>query len=41
MLDGGFMDIRRLSLWEDRYATYMSNDVFSAGIEDQGDGKPE
>ena len=37
MLDGGFMDIRRLSLWEGRYATYMSNDVFSAVIEDQGD----
>lgn len=31
------MDIRRLSLWEGRYATYMSNDIFSALIEDQGD----
>ncbi len=31
------MDIRRLSLWEGRYATYMSNDIFSALIEDQGE----
>lgn len=31
------MDIRRLVLWEGRYATYMSNDVFSTVIEDQGD----
>ena len=30
------MDIRRLSLWEGRYATYMSNETFSALIEDQG-----
>ena len=27
------MDIRRLALWEGRYATYMSNDIFSALIE--------
>ena len=31
------MDIRRLSLWEGRYATYMSNDIFSSLIEDQGE----
>lgn len=31
------MDIRRLSLWEGRYATYMSNESFSALIEDQGE----
>ena len=31
------MDVRRLALWEGRYATYMSNDIFSAIIEDQGD----
>lgn len=31
------MDIRRLALWEGRYATYMSNDIFSALIEDQGE----
>ena len=31
------MDIRRLPLWEGRYATYMSNDSFSALIEDQGE----
>ena len=31
------MDIRRLALWEGRYATYMSNDSFSAIIEDQGE----
>ena len=31
------MDIRRLVLWEGRYATYMSNDIFAATIEDQGD----
>ena len=31
------MDVRRLALWEGRYATYMSNDIFSAVIEDQGD----
>ena len=31
------MDIRRLPLWEGRYATYMSNDIFSALIEDQGE----
>ena len=31
------MDIRRLALWEGRYATYMSNDTFSAIIEDQGE----
>ncbi len=31
------MDIRRLSLWEGRYATYMSNETFSALIEDQGE----
>ncbi len=31
------MDIRRLALWEGRYATYMSNDTFSAVIEDQGE----
>ncbi len=31
------MDIRRLSLWEGRYATYMSNGTFSALIEDQGE----
>lgn len=31
------MDIRRLALWEGRYATYMSNDSFSAIVEDQGE----
>lgn len=31
------MDIRRLSLWEGRYATYMSNETFSTLIEDQGE----
>ena len=31
------MDVRRLALWEGRYATYMSNDIFSAIIEDQGE----
>ena len=31
------MDIRRLSLWEGRNATYMSNDSFSVVIEDQGE----
>ncbi len=31
------MDIRRLPLWEGRYATYMSNDIFSSVIEDQGE----
>lgn len=31
------MDIRRLALWEGRYATYMSNGEFSAVIEDQGE----
>lgn len=31
------MDIRRLALWEGRYATYMSNDIFSSLIEDQGE----
>lgn len=31
------MDIRRLALWEGRYATYMSNGDFSAVIEDQGE----
>ena len=31
------MDIRRLALWEGRYATYMSNNSFSAVIEDQGE----
>lgn len=31
------MDIRRLSLWEGRYATYMSNDTFSVLTEDQGE----
>lgn len=31
------VDIRRLVLWEGRYATYMSNDIFAATIEDQGD----
>ena len=31
------MDIRRLSLWEGRNATYMSNNMFSAVVEDQGD----
>ncbi len=31
------MDIRRLSLWEGRYATYMSNETFAALIEDQGE----
>ena len=31
------MDVRRLALWEGRYATYMSNDIFSTLIEDQGD----
>ena len=31
------MDIRRLPLWEGRYATYMSNDIFSSLIEDQGE----
>ncbi len=31
------MDIRRLSLWEGRNATYMSNEAFSAIIEDQGE----
>ena len=30
------MDVRRLALWEGRYATYMSNDIFSSIIEDQG-----
>lgn len=31
------MDIRRLPLWEGRNATYLSNDIFSALIEDQGE----
>lgn len=31
------MDIKRLSLWEGRNATYMSNDSFSVIIEDQGE----
>ncbi len=31
------MDIRRLSLWEGRYATFMSNETFQALIEDQGE----
>lgn len=31
------MDIRRLALWEGRYATYMSNGSFSVVIEDQGE----
>ena len=31
------MDVRRIALWEGRYATYMSNDIFSTIIEDQGD----
>ena len=31
------MDIRRLALWEGRYATYMSNGSFSSVIEDQGE----
>lgn len=31
------MDIRRLVLWEGRYATYMSNDIFATVVEDQGD----
>lgn len=30
------MDIRRLPLWEGRNATYMSNDILQAVIEDQG-----
>lgn len=31
------MDIRRLSLWEGRSATYLSNESFSTVIEDQGE----
>lgn len=31
------MDIRRLSLWEGRYATFMSNETLQALIEDQGE----
>ncbi len=31
------MDIRRLPLWEGRNVTYMSNDLVSAVIEDQGE----
>lgn len=31
------MDIKRISLWEGRNATYMANDSFSAIIEDQGE----
>ncbi|MBQ0071264.1 MAG: hypothetical protein KBS81_05325, partial [Spirochaetales bacterium] len=31
------MDIRRLSLWEGRNATYMSNERFSVVTEDQGE----
>ena len=30
------MDVRRLALWEGRYATYMSNDIFSAMEADSG-----
>ena len=30
------MDIRRMSLWESRNATFMQNDTIRSVIEDQG-----
>ena len=31
------MDIRRMSLWESRNATFMQNDIIRSVIEDQGE----